>query len=528
MITTRRRNIRMAATLLFVFIIAAAALFNTAVAWTNDEQLTGLSGEPEGWDMKPTVVQTRDGKLWVFFSSDMLEGQREIFYKTSSDNGTTWSAAKRFTWDDDLDDIPHAIQSWNGTLWVFWSSWRTGNYDIFYKTSIDLESEWWQWDCVQLTNDSRHDSFPCATQNIDGTIVVVWQREVAVGDYRLYIKTSCDDGMTWSSETCLTENSWDINPSVTWTYNGTLWLVWAYYNQTGGQYDLLYKTTSDNGFSWSDTHRLTTDPSWDIAPSVLQAPDGQIWVFWSTDRIATDKYAIHYKTYNMSAMTWSPPTLLTKSSGSEENPKAIVAQDRKIWVVWHSTKTEYDIYYTISDEISPVHDVAISGITTWVPRGLNRHWVPKGMPVYINVTVENQGTSVESFNVTAYADRNIGDIHVLIGTQEITLAGDATTTLNFLWDTKDSSYGSYYLSANATIVSGEYDTADNILLHGARVGGICVPWQPQATVLAVLNHVVSAILIMVVLGITAIAFFKILMSVRPQLPSRLLHTSQRA
>lgn len=526
MTNTRHKNIRMAATLLFAFSIAAAALFNTAVAWTKDEQLTGLSGEPEGWDMKPSVVQTRDGTLWVFWSSDMLEGQREIFYKTSSDNGVTWSAAKRCTWDDALDDTPHAIQTRNGTLWVFWASQRTGNYDIFYRTCIDIESEWWQWDCVQLTNDSREDTFPSVTQNVDGTIFLAWQRQVAVGDYRLFFKTSSDEGMTWSDEACLTENSWDINPSVTWTYNGTLWLVWSHYNLTDSQYDLLYKTTTDNGLSWSDTRRLTTDPSWDISPSVLQAPDGKLWVFWSTDRLSTDKYAIYFKTYDMSTMIWSPPTLLTKSA-SDENPKAIITQDRKIWVVWASTRTEYDIYYTISDEVSPVHDVAINGITAWVPRGLNRHWVPRGMPVYINVTVENQGTSVESFNVTVYADRNIGDIRIYVGTQDTTLASDATTTLSFTWDTKNSPYGSYYISANATIVLGEYDTVDNILLHGARIGGICVPWQPQGNVLAVLNHTVSTILIIVVLGIAAIAFFKILMSVRPKLPWRLLQTSHK-
>jgi len=507
---TRRKNILTTAiTLLFVVIITATALLNTAVAWTKDNQLTGLSGEPECWDMKPSVMQSHDGKIWVFWSSDMLEAQYEIYYKTSVDNGSTWSGATRFTWDDDIDDTPYAMQTRNGTLWVFWASYRTGNFEIFYMTSTDGGLEW-SWDAFQFTNDSLDDSFPSVTQNVDGTIFVIWQREMGVGDVRLFYKTSSDEGMTWSDETPFILNSWDVSPSVTWTYNGTLWVVWSHYNLTEDHYDLLYKTTSNNGLSWSDAHRLTTDPVWDISPSVLQAPDGKMWVFWSR---GVDQYDIYYKTSIDYGSNWSPDTLLTKSAGSEEDPKATTTKDRKILVVWSSTRVDFDIYYKISDEINPVHDIAINDITAWVPRGFNQFWVPRGMPVYVNVTVENQGTSEENFNVTVYADRNIGDLHIDIGTQNISLASETTTILNFTWDTTNSSYGSYYISANATVVSGEYDTADNVMIAGAKIGGICVPWQPKVTVLVVLSRTALSILVIVGLGIVAISFFKLLMSV---------------
>jgi len=497
-------------TLLLTVIVGVPTLFNTVVAWTKDTPLTSTD---EAYDMKPSATQTRDGTLWIFWSSDMLGAQYEIFYATSSDNGTTWSEPPiRITWDAAADDTPYATQTRNGTLWLFWASRRNGNYDIFYRISTDGGTEW-SLDCVQFTDDSRDDSCPCVTQNLDGTIFVVWHRQVGIGDYRLFYKTSSDEGVTWSDEMPLTENSWDISPSVTWTYNGTLWVVWSYYNLTDHQYDLVYKTTPDNGLSWSATHRLTTDTSWDLSPSVLQAPDGKMWVFWCTDRVGTDKYGIYYKTSIDYGENWSSDTLLTKSSGSDVDPEATTTRDRKILVTWDSTRSDHDVYYTISDEITPVHDIAVKDLTTRVPRGLNWHWVSRGMPVYINVTVENQGTSLENFDVTVYADRNCGDLHIEVGTQSTSLASGATTKLYFTWDTTSSSYGTYYISANATVVSGEFDTADNILLHGAKIGGICVPWQPQAEALAVLSQTASAILIIVGLGIVAVVFFKRLMSV---------------
>ena len=75
----------------------------------------------------------------------------------------------------------------------------------------------------------------------------------------------------------------------------------------------------------------------------------------------------------------------------------------------------------------------------------------------INVTVENQGTHVETFNVSTYY-RLLTD--PLIGTQTITLEPGAKATLTFAWTPPTS--GRYKIRAEANIVPEETDTADNI------------------------------------------------------------------
>jgi len=101
------------------------------------------------------------------------------------------------------------------------------------------------------------------------------------------------------------------------------------------------------------------------------------------------------------------------------------------------------------------HDVAVinvvpSATTAYVGQSLN-----------ITVTAMNEGTSIETFNVTAYYNTT------LIVTQAITnLASGASATVNFIWDTTGVAKGSYTISGNASEVTGETDTADNGYVDG--------------------------------------------------------------
>jgi len=101
------------------------------------------------------------------------------------------------------------------------------------------------------------------------------------------------------------------------------------------------------------------------------------------------------------------------------------------------------------------HDVAIISVTPSPTE------VTAGESVSITVVVGNEGTQAETFNVTVYYDDTV------IDTQTVTnLAPVSETTLNFTWDTTDVAPGEYTISANASVVEGETDTADNTLIDG--------------------------------------------------------------
>jgi hypothetical protein len=109
-----------------------------------------------------------------------------------------------------------------------------------------------------------------------------------------------------------------------------------------------------------------------------------------------------------------------------------------------------DIQGTLHIDAQPVvHDIAVTDGTSL------KTIVGQGYSVNVTITVANQGSLTETFNVTVYA--NI----TAIGTQQISLNATNQTTLTFRWNTTSFAYGNYTLNAYGWPVPGETDTSDN-------------------------------------------------------------------
>ena len=106
-----------------------------------------------------------------------------------------------------------------------------------------------------------------------------------------------------------------------------------------------------------------------------------------------------------------------------------------------------------------VHDIAVTNVTFPVHAFLNA-------TILVNVTVLNDGTLSETFDVKVYYDQIAPNW--LIETQTVlNLGGGANTILTINWNVTDVSYGSHTIKVKATIVAGETDTADNTMVGGS-------------------------------------------------------------
>jgi len=95
-------------------------------------------------------------------------------------------------------------------------------------------------------------------------------------------------------------------------------------------------------------------------------------------------------------------------------------------------------------------DVAVTNVTA-LPLS-----VTAGDFVSIDVTVKNKGNITETFDVTVLYDSAIIETKTAAD-----LAPDASETLSFSWNTTDVAGGNYTITAEATPLSGETETADN-------------------------------------------------------------------
>jgi hypothetical protein len=283
-----------------------------------------------------------DKSLTSTLSPEQVGGTNwELYYRTSNDNGTSWSRTAILVENPAADLGPALLQASNGTLWLVWSSERTGNSTIFYRTSSDFGATWSS--DRQLVSSSSNNDHPAIAQVNNANICVVWQSD-RFGDYEIMYKIY--NGTSWSGDLRLTNNgNVDTEPAILRTTDGTVWIFWTSSgtseDSTG---DIYYVQSTNNGSTWSSWVQFTTDALEDLQPSVTQSVDGRIWVTWESNRASQD--------------------------------------------------SNFDLYY----KASLVHNIAVTGVVA-----SSNVVYPKEM-VTIQVTVENQGDYSESFNVSCYAN----------------------------------------------------------------------------------------------------------------------------
>jgi hypothetical protein len=100
------------------------------------------------------------------------------------------------------------------------------------------------------------------------------------------------------------------------------------------------------------------------------------------------------------------------------------------------------------------HDVAIAGVNH------SKTVVCQGYSANVTVTAENLGNYTESFNVSVYANSTP------IAFAGIDLQNGSTTTVTLSWNTTGTARGNYAISAYASPVPGETNTANNNLTGG--------------------------------------------------------------
>jgi len=127
----------------------------------------------------------------------------------------------------------------------------------------------------------------------------------------------------------------------------------------------------------------------------------------------------------------------------------------------------------------PTHDVAVVEVKPSAVR------VVVGTTIYVYVTVENQGTASETFDVEVYYNQTLMGKQTVIDLPPLT-----DKNLTFPWNTAGLPHGYYVIKAKATPVVDETDTADNIKtsMDIVEIGELVwMEVQPATTEIGLLN-----------------------------------------
>jgi hypothetical protein len=84
------------------------------------------------------------------------------------------------------------------------------------------------------------------------------------------------------------------SPAIAADSSGNLYLVW--WDNTPGNYEIYYKKSTDGGFEWLTSQRLTWNSGYSLAPAIAVGSSDDLHVVWSDD--TPGNYEIFYKKYS--------------------------------------------------------------------------------------------------------------------------------------------------------------------------------------------------------------------------------------
>lgn len=333
---------------LLLFILFSGILSSQ---WLADVRLTNNPSYTSTYYNNAWSIAANGNSVHTVFT-DLRDGNNEIYYKRSTDAGTSWGSDTRIT--------NNSSASWNTslavssqTVHVIWIDNRDGNNEIYYKRSTDNGTTWGT--DIRLTDDAAFSEFPSIT--VSGLAVHVVWTDNRDANNEIYYKTSTDGGVTWGSETRLTNNSaLSLTPSVA-VSGTTVHVVWR--DNRDGNYEIYYKRSTNGGVSWGTDIRLVNN-SFDSGDPDLTVSGSNVYASWMDIR---DSYwAIYIKRSTDAGITWSADERVTDNTNQPAFPN-LSASGVNVHLVWQDYRDgNNEIYYkrSINNGINWGGDVRLS------------------------------------------------------------------------------------------------------------------------------------------------------------------------
>jgi hypothetical protein len=107
------------------------------VTWSEPMRLTWSKGN----SMDPAIAIDSDNNIHIVWCDD-VSGNYEIYYKKNNAKGKNWTSANRLTWSSGDSYSPTLAIDSNNNIHVIWYDNISGKSEIYYKKSTDGGSTW--------------------------------------------------------------------------------------------------------------------------------------------------------------------------------------------------------------------------------------------------------------------------------------------------------------------------------------------------------------------------------------------------
>ncbi len=309
-----------------------------------DVQVSTLGNSNKRNEVRPSIVRTDDGTLWVVWSFERKNGKHDIAIAKSTDDGATWDAWKLYNNRNYDTSNPVIVKDSSDDLYVFFENHTSGATFQIFKYSSAAQT----WTLYGYTNSSWWSSvYNLSAAAYSNYLFLAFEYHNSSSNSTIGYMVTFDAGNSWSGA-IFTTHYWTGHPAVTissgseprvfiaFDYQWTL-LILKFW-----QVGVVYANITDLAWNTADPYQgfwLMRYPSiYATGDTIYMAADYQlryIYVAVSTDN----------------GNTWNvvgSPDLSQSSSGSSLYPW-ILADGENVYIFYLNATTGYVCMVSSSD-----------------------------------------------------------------------------------------------------------------------------------------------------------------------------------
>ncbi|KPK63601.1 hypothetical protein AMJ83_06135 [candidate division WOR_3 bacterium SM23_42] len=195
---------------------------------------------------------------------DNRDGNYEIYYKCSSDGGTTWGSDTRITNEPSPSYNP-SIAFTGPSVHVVWEDERNQDIDVYHKCSTDGGITWGP--DILVTDVSGPQGMPSVAV-VTGCVHVAWADFTLIGNTEIYYGRSTDGGTTWQAPVQMSyAPMFSVYPSIA-AHESNVHVAWQDSRLGWWNNEIFYRRSTDGGVNWGGEQQLTSDTTFSNTPSI--------------------------------------------------------------------------------------------------------------------------------------------------------------------------------------------------------------------------------------------------------------------
>ncbi len=320
-------------TQLLLFFALFYFTFDCYTQWSSDFRITNNDNFSSLW---PNAFFSGTN-IYVTWE-DARDGNVDIYFKSSTDNGLSWGADYKISNTSYLSYDPVIVSS-GSVVHLIWRENTQYSTQVQYIRSTDNGLSW--GNMIVFSEGGQ------PTISVNGSLVIAAWGKSQNNNTNIFYNRSTNNGFSWEQNIRLTVDTSRAGNPCSFISGDTVHIVWSDYRSSNSE--IYYIQSTNSGVSWRNEIRLTNNLSESTRPD-LEVLNGRVHVFWRDSPTPTAMEQVFYKQSTDGGNNWGSNSQLTTGFVGTEIDAA--SRFSNLHIIWTDSRNppNYEIFYKHSTD----------------------------------------------------------------------------------------------------------------------------------------------------------------------------------